>query len=110
MGITPEAGQILPYSHNGVPSFVVVDESVVEANAVTIDLNGAETTHALKFNWNTDYEPEKILIEITAPLEDPAVTKIPAYPQTSKFDFEFPSSDDYIEADIEISVDLEVGK
>lgn len=110
LGITFEEGQILPYTHNGVPAFVVIDAGIVENKAVTIYMDGAETTHALKFNWSSDYEPEKIMVEVTAPLEDPAVKKIPAYPTTSKFEFEFPSSDDYIDADIEVTVDLEVGK
>ena len=100
----------IPYTWNGIPRFFTLDEMDVEAKAVTLYFDAAFTTNDLAISWSTDYNPEKLSILITASLEDSAVRKIPELPKTSKFTFEFPSQEEFVEGDICIDVDLSLGK
>lgn len=110
LGFATDVGTIIPYSHNGVPKFIPVDETVIEQGAITLYFDAAITTNDLVINWDQQYKPEKLEVLITATLEDSAVKKIPAFPKEPKFDFEFPIEDAYTEAEVVVDVDLSMGK
>lgn len=110
LGITPLQGQILPYSHNGKPKFIAIDEAAVENKFITLYFDAAFTTNELIFNWDEQFEPEKLSIVINASLQDSAVRKIPALPTEPIFSFTFPQQEEYCAADVNVHVDLSYGK
>lgn len=110
LGWTTHLGQIVPYTLNGTPKFVPVDEVVLENSAITLYFDAAMTTNDLVIGWDDKYNPEKLSVVIDASLQDSAVRKIPALPKEPQFHFEFPIEEQYIPANIQVNVDLSLGK
>lgn len=110
LGWIGEVGQIISYTHNGVPKYLVLDEPSIENKCINMYFDAALTTNDLVITWSNDYNPENLSIVIKASLEDSAVRKIPEFPKTSKFEFSYPSAEEFVAADIAVDVDLSLGK
>lgn len=110
LGWSAPEGHILPYTENGVPKYLVLEAKTLAQKAINLYLDATQTTHILVFNWGEDFAPEKLSVSILASLEDNAVRKYPALPEKSKFEFTYPATSSFVPADIQIKVDLSLGK
>lgn len=110
LGWTAQEGHILPYTENGDPKYLVLEAKSLAQKGINLYLDATQTTHNFVFNWGEDFAPEKLNVTIIAPLEDNAVHKYPALPEKPKFEFNYPETSSYVPADIQIKVDLSLGK
>ena len=110
LGWSGEAGAILPYTHNGVPKYLILDEESVTNKAIVLYFDAAMITNDLSINWSPEFNPEEISISIEASLQDSAIQKVGPLPKEPIYNFTFPSNEDYTSAEICINVDLALGK
>ena len=107
-GFVYEMGDIIPYTMNGEPLAHVVTNEEEDNHVILILCDGKFTSMDLRIHWDDNYGAEHISILCNATLESKAIDKIPVFPTQPKFEFDF--SEKVTEANVQVDVDLDMGK